>query len=112
MCQGLTFAGDTADRLGHDSIGPEHLLIGILRIESSQAAQILIARGSSLSRFRNILQNRQVRNIGVSARISPSLKLEGFLEGFKEPDARELILFFATNAEFVDATGKIGIARR
>jgi hypothetical protein len=103
----LTFAGDTADRLGHDSIGPEHLLIGILRIESSQAAQILIARGIQPEPVQEHLAKPSSPEHRSEPRISPSLKLEGFLGGFKEPDARELILFFATNAEFIDATGKI-----
>lgn len=103
----LTLAGDAADRLGHDSIGPEHLLIGILRIESSQAAQILLARGAKPEVIQENLAKPPSPEHRSNARISPLLKLERFLGGFKEPDARELILFFATNAEFIDAAGKI-----
>jgi hypothetical protein len=102
----LTLAGDAADRLGHDSIGPEHLLIGILRIESSQAAQILIARGVQPEVIQEDLTRPPSPEHRSKARISPLLMLERFLGGFKGPDARELIAFFATNAEFIDAAGK------
>jgi ATP-dependent Clp protease ATP-binding subunit ClpC len=41
----LAFAVTEADRLGHNYIGPEHLLMGILSIPKSGAAEILASSG-------------------------------------------------------------------
>ena len=41
----LTLAGESSERLGHRQVDTEHILIGILRVEASLAAQILTARG-------------------------------------------------------------------
>ena len=43
--QVLNLAVETCERLGHRLVEPEHIMIGILRVETSLAAQILIARG-------------------------------------------------------------------
>src|SRR6266545_4114531 len=39
----LAFAAEESDQLGHRHIGPDHLLLGLLREENSIAAQILSA---------------------------------------------------------------------
>ena len=41
----LEYAAEEADRLLHDYIGTEHLLLGLLREENSVAAEVLTARG-------------------------------------------------------------------
>jgi ATP-dependent Clp protease ATP-binding subunit ClpC len=41
----LTLAAETAERVGDRHIDPGHLLVGLLRVETSMAAQILRARG-------------------------------------------------------------------
>ena len=43
--QVLALARKEADRFNHNFVGTEHLLIGILRVESSTAARILTAKG-------------------------------------------------------------------
>jgi enamine deaminase RidA (YjgF/YER057c/UK114 family) len=48
----LQFAAEEADRLLHNHIGPEHLLLGILRKEPSVAASILVAQGLHLDTVR------------------------------------------------------------
>jgi enamine deaminase RidA (YjgF/YER057c/UK114 family) len=48
----LQIAAEEADRLQHRHIGPEHLLLGILREGRSVAASILIARGLGLDTVR------------------------------------------------------------
>jgi ATP-dependent Clp protease ATP-binding subunit ClpC len=50
--QVLGFAAEEADRLRHSYIGTEHLLLGLLRVEGSTAASILIARGVELNAVR------------------------------------------------------------
>ncbi len=48
----LQFAAEEADRLMHNYVGTEHLLLGILREERSLAAAILMERGMRLSTVR------------------------------------------------------------
>jgi ATP-dependent Clp protease ATP-binding subunit ClpC len=50
----LQFAAEEADRLSHNYIGTEHLLLGILR-EESTARSILAARGVGLDEIRNTI---------------------------------------------------------
>jgi len=51
----LGYAVEEADRLGHQSIGTEHLLLGLLREEKCYAADILHERGLRLSAVREAL---------------------------------------------------------
>ena len=51
----LGAAAEEADRLLHDHIGTEHLLLGILRIADSPAAAILTRHGLRLSEARQSL---------------------------------------------------------
>ena len=48
----IELAIDEARRLGHDAIGTKHLLLGILRDDSSIACRILIEQGASLEKVR------------------------------------------------------------
>lgn len=49
----LQFTADEADRLGHDYIGAEHLLLGLLREDTSAAASMLKRHGLGLDAVRN-----------------------------------------------------------
>ena len=49
----LQFAAEEADRLLHNYIGTEHLLLGILREERSVAASILMEKGMRLNTVRD-----------------------------------------------------------
>jgi uncharacterized protein (TIGR03435 family) len=49
----LQLATEEADRLLHHNIGPEHLLLGLLRAERSTAASILMAHGMRLNSVRD-----------------------------------------------------------
>jgi ATP-dependent Clp protease ATP-binding subunit ClpC len=51
----LQFAAEEADRLMHGYIGTEHLLLGLLREETSVAASILITHGLRLAEVRNTI---------------------------------------------------------
>ncbi len=50
--QALDYAVEEADRLSHQQIGCEHLLLGLLREEKSFAAQTLLGFGISLDQLR------------------------------------------------------------
>jgi len=51
----LQYATEEADRLGHKSIGAEHLLLGVLREDGSFAAGMLSRRGITLEGLRERL---------------------------------------------------------
>jgi Clp amino terminal domain, pathogenicity island component len=101
----LKLAEETSDRFGHREIEPVHLLIGLLRVESSMAAQILIARGVKSEPIQEDLAKRSSPDYQSTIRPSALLTVEGFLAGLKGRDSGELILYFATNAEVIDASG-------
>jgi uncharacterized protein (TIGR03435 family) len=48
----LQYAAEEADRLSHNQIGTEHLLLGLLREERSVAAEVLAARGLRIEEVR------------------------------------------------------------
>lgn len=50
--QALAFTAEEADRLGHSYIGPEHMLLGLLRVEGSVAEKVLARHGVGLDAVR------------------------------------------------------------
>jgi ATP-dependent Clp protease ATP-binding subunit ClpC len=63
----LQYAMEEADRLEHRSIGPEHLLLGVLKVETSTAAKILVAHGCGLETSRQRLREQGVENPAATA---------------------------------------------
>jgi uncharacterized protein (TIGR03435 family) len=51
----LQYAAEEADRLSHNYIGTEHLLLGLLREERSVAAEVLAARGLRIEGVREAI---------------------------------------------------------
>jgi len=105
----LNIAAESAERLGHRYVETAHLLIGILRVERSLAAQILAARGLKPGPILEQLAKSSISSapkIQSSATASASLRLDSFLAGLKWLKSEDLISFFAQNAEFIDASGK------
>ena len=51
----LQYAAEEADRLSHDHVGTEHLLLGLLREEGSVAAEVLAARGLTIEAGREAI---------------------------------------------------------
>jgi ATP-dependent Clp protease ATP-binding subunit ClpC len=49
----LQYAVEEADRLNHDYIGSEHLLLGLLRVDGSRAASILASHHVKLEATRD-----------------------------------------------------------
>src|SRR5882724_2375533 len=98
----LLFATEEADRLGQRHVGTEHLLLGLLRLEGSLAAQIVRGRGLKAEELRAqiVKSHRPVIK-------KPSLPiLEDFLAGLKCRSSADLMPFFAKNAQVVDVHGK------
>jgi hypothetical protein len=102
----LHLAAETAERLGHQHVGTEHLLIGILRVEGSLAAQILRARGVNPEPVQAQATTSPSPIYTASTSTRCVLALTSFLAGLKWLNSEDLISFFAKNAEFIDANGK------
>jgi hypothetical protein len=102
----LTLAGEASERLGHRLVETEHILIGILQLEGSLAAQILIARGVKPGPIQEQLAKAQSRNDQTTASTTARLTLDSFLARLTLPNSEELVSFLAVNAEFIDVSGK------
>jgi hypothetical protein len=103
----LKFAAEEAERLGHRHVGTEHLLLGILRLEGSMAAQLLITKGFKPAAVREQLAGASPpQTVKVGRSKTALLKLDEFLTGLKWHNAELLVPFFAQNAQFIDALGK------
>jgi ketosteroid isomerase-like protein len=104
----LTLAVDESDRLGHPHVGTEHVLLGMLLVESSLASQILTKTGIKLQSLREQLAKA---SLGDAVRLRPRPStigvqvLETFLAGLQVASAAELVPYFAKNAHVVDAKG-------
>jgi Clp amino terminal domain, pathogenicity island component len=59
----MDLAQEEAERLGHRYVGPEHLLLGLLRDGSNQAAGMLQARGVDLAAARAALGRLAARGV-------------------------------------------------
>jgi hypothetical protein len=102
----LTLAAETSERLDHRKVDSVHLLIGILRLEGSLAAQILILRGLNAGPILAAVAREPSPTHLSDASTTPLLTLESFLAGLKWLTCDELVSFFAKNAQFIDASGK------
>jgi hypothetical protein len=102
----LNFAADAAAQRGHRWVETEHLLLGILRIDTSMAAQILISRGFKSVPIQEQVAKAPSARYEATAAISAQVTLETFLAGLKTLNSEQLIDYFAKNAEFIDASGQ------
>ncbi|HKE34909.1 MAG TPA: Clp protease N-terminal domain-containing protein [Candidatus Acidoferrum sp.] len=103
----LNFAAEEAERLGHGHVGTEHLLLGMLRMEGSLAAQVLQKRGLKLDQIREQLPtSATIPTVKASPSDTALPKLASFLAGLKWHKAEDLLPFFAANAQFVDVHGR------
>jgi ATP-dependent Clp protease ATP-binding subunit ClpC len=72
----LAYAAEEAKRLNTDHIGPEHLLLGMLREETSTAAQVLYQHGLNLNIVREELARAPMpQEPTVSSTEAPRLTL-------------------------------------
>ena len=102
----LNLATEESNRLGQLYLGPEHILLGILRVEGSLAARLLQERGLTPASIREQLAKAPNPKYQRESTRSALLTLDNFLTGLKSLKSEELISFFTQNAVFIDATGK------
>lgn len=104
--QVLNFAFEESNTLGHRYVGPEHVLLGILRVKSSLAARLLREGGLNSGPIRERLPKQPGPIYLSKAETCASLTLESFLSGLNSLTSEGLDSYFSQNAEFIDANGK------
>jgi len=113
----FAFAAEEADRLAARLIGTCHLLIAMLRVETSVAGEVLLAQGLTAAKVREKLPKSIATNAGTASKDSvrvgelrgekAKLALDAFIAGLKWHTAEELMKSFAANARFIDVLGNI-----
>ncbi len=81
----LAYSAEESDKLKQRHIGPEHMLLGLLREEKSLAANLLQERGLSIARVREELRAR-----GADSPVSPGNALQTRLLKYLESHHNEL----------------------
>lgn len=77
----LTYAAQEADALGHRAIGAEHLVLGLLRAEGSQAWRTLHDAGVVLPEMRRALSEESDRGVAPRVATEPPVSEATPLEG-------------------------------
>jgi len=105
----LKLAAEESERLAHRHIGTEHILVALLRVEGSLAAQLLRERGLKPEAIREQLAKAPGR-VSAKAPLEPNrgaiATLASFLSGLKWYNWEQLGPFFSRNTHFVDSKGK------
>ena len=72
----LSFSREEALRLGHNAIGPEHFLLGIIREGKGSAVMILKALDVDLDALRKVVENSIINNRKVNNLLYNNLELK------------------------------------
>ena len=72
MRRGLDYTVAEADSFGHSSIGPEHMLLGLLRVDNSTAASIMLAHGIRLGDVRKQIATQAAGESAASRSVTPT----------------------------------------
>src|SRR6266403_5342251 len=93
----LKLAAEESERLAHRHIGMEHVLVALLRVEGSLAAQLLRERGLKPEAIREQLAKAPGR-VSAKAPLEPNrgaiATLASFLSGLKWYNWEQLVPFF------------------
>ena len=93
-CQALRFARDEAIRLGHDSVGTEHILLGLIRLGHGVAANVLEKMNCDLEAVRSYIE-KQIRQ-GAETKAAENITLG--------PAANKIIEIASQEARALDHT--------
>lgn len=102
----LKFAADAAEKSGHRWVGTEHLLLSILRADTSLAAQVLASQGFEPEHIHEQIAKASGAPYGAAVTTSAQVTLGSFFARLKSLKSERLIDYFAKNAEFIDASGQ------
>jgi hypothetical protein len=124
----LKLASEEADRLANRHIGTEHILLGILRVEKSLAAQLLMAKGAKADALRiQISQGGSSPSVRASTESADATSppwfaagggatgaattLDQFLGLLKRGASDQLAAVFNHKGQFIDSSGKRWVGR-
>ena len=77
----LSLSREEAIRLGHDAIGPEHLLLGILRLGNGTAVNVLRNCGCDLDTLRDLIEAQQAPGTASHRDLPLTRSAERILKG-------------------------------
>ncbi len=66
----LQFSNEEAIRLGNDTMGIEHLLLGLIREQESTAVQTLVSLGINMKELKQIIENSVKKTVKSKSKIS------------------------------------------
>ncbi len=98
----LQYSREEAERLGNNYIGPEHLLLGLMREEQNKAVELLREFNVDLKRVKqkiesqirteNVVEDSEITLLKSTDKILKIITLEVRAMGDKEADAEHLLL--------------------
>lgn len=91
----LLYSSQEAERLGNNYVGPEHLLLGILRNGSGKAIDILNVSHVSLSKIKQIIESQIRTDLEPSGEEIPVLKSTEKIKKIMELETRSLSIEMA-----------------
>jgi hypothetical protein len=108
----LQLASEEAD--ANQRVGTEHILLGILRVEKSLAAKLLMARGAKLNVIREqiakvfVLATQDLASAlgGTQPAKGALAALDNFLGLLRAGPSQQAAAFFHDKGQFVDSSGK------
>src|ERR1035437_3122393 len=86
----LLYSSQEAERLGNNYIGPEHLLLGILRNGSGKAIDILNGSHINLSKIKQTIESQIRTDIEPTGAEIPNLKSTERIKKIMELETRSL----------------------
>jgi hypothetical protein len=104
--EALNLAIEAADTVGQRPVDTAHMLVGLLQLESSAAARILMAKGLQPGLSLERIVKSPASQVNVKAASGATLTLRSFLCGLRSLKAEVLMGFFAETAELTDSAGK------
>ena len=99
----LTYSTQEAERLGNNYVGPEHLLLGLLRNGSGKAIEILNHSNVNLLRVKQSIESQIRTDIEPSGQEIPLLKSTERIKKIMELETRSLASELAELRENFDA---------
>ena len=109
----LRLAAEEADRLGQQTVGTGHLLLGILGLQDSFAASLLIARGAKADAIRVQIAKRSAPSVPSAQPAKGALLvLDAFLGVLNGDGSEQPAIVFDDRGQFVDSSGKRWIGRK
>src|ERR1035437_6414622 len=86
----LLYSSQEAERLGNNYVGPEHLLLGILRNGSGKAIDILNGTHVSLSKVKQTIESQIRTDLEPSGQEIPTLKSTEKIKKIMELETRSM----------------------